>query len=132
MICSLAENVNFQLVPELNSTYATILDHLQAHIDYSSRVSLALFLMGFSLISLLLIAQFVVGIRSLTSKNFFTLKSLLLIPRSDIVAMKRQSDERYIQGNSEGDGDRVTLSDEDEDEVMLCCCASVVCCFTAS
>jgi hypothetical protein len=93
------------LTPALNSSHISILNDLNRTITNSSMVALVTFLAAFFLISVLLVAQFVVGVQRLSKRNFSVLSALMTIPRKTVSTMKRHAEELYVQSNTDVDPD---------------------------
>lgn len=113
------DNVISQLTPSLNSSYADVFIFLEDEIASGLRVSLTLLLSGFVFLVLLLVTQVVVSMRTLSSKNAFALKAAIMVPPTEISAMKRLTEERWSEISEDDDGGKVRevflITDDDED-----------------
>lgn len=110
---NLTDYAVLQLSVELNSSYVTTVDELANTISAGSTASIAAFMSCFALLSVLLIAQFVVGVHRLAAKNFSMLCALASVPKSEIATMRKSADEIIIQGDDNGEGEGQALSDSD-------------------
>ena len=121
-------------MPVLNQTLVSVFDRLSVTKAYAEKMSLLALLIGFGLISLLLIAQIVVNITGLARKNFRALQAIVSVPRAEFTQMKDRCDKKLVQlGRSgeddvRGDSARLDVSDS---TVPSCCGALCHGCFRA-
>ncbi len=78
--------------------------------NLGAQIALITFLCSFLLLAVVLVAQFIVGIRKLAAQNFSALVCLAKVPKDTINHMKERSEERYLQFHAEVDPDGDDIS----------------------
>ena len=99
-------------ISAINGTLNAMLAEVVDNVVDSNRVSLIAFFSGFGLVSVLLIAQFAAGVRTLAKTNYRALKTIASIPKDELNKMKGECDRALARLNRLGDEETGLGGDE--------------------